>query len=300
MGCVWESGVWEDGVWFCPPTRTASSPGGLTEQRMFNPIDQEFHTPIKIIQVAHNMFSVPMKVSHPISQSFEMEKLKKASSETGVPVKSVYRSMSRWSADVEVVDHDEIAEAAEAAEPIEAEEASVVRKLQRMADEESRSIGSWLGYVAKVDAQDLKDEVFAQRFAGMSWSLSRLIKEVIIEGMFERMSPEEMVGDIMSRAEVRRSDAERIVGTEVQNLQNKMKEMAFREADPEGNFKYRWVNPVDERTTDVCRRIVARTARGVVIEELKEIIQEEGKRGGFEPREFTPHVNCRSSLQVVL
>jgi len=87
-----------------------------------------------------------------------------------------------------------------------------------------------------------------------------------------------------------------IARTETQALQNKSREWSYKKIDPEGKLKYKWLNPVDDRTTDVCRNIVRRTNKGVTMNQLKQIIKDEGKKGGHDPRELTPHVNCRSTF----
>jgi len=66
---------------------------------------------------------------------------------------------------------------------------------------------------------------------------------------------------------------------------------------------YKWVNPLDERTTDICRNIVKRTENGVTMEELKEIVREESQKWNpnFWRAEdaLNPHFNCRSVFVVV-
>ena len=95
----------------------------------------------------------------------------------------------------------------------------------------------------------------------------------------------------------------RLIGrTEMAAVLNKAREMDYEERDPEGEFKYKALNPVDNRTTDCCEKIVKRTAKGVSMPELKKIWKEESERFAREiksdfkyKREFVAHFGCRTS-----
>ena len=95
----------------------------------------------------------------------------------------------------------------------------------------------------------------------------------------------------------------RLIGrTEMAAVLNKAREMDYEERDPEGEFKYKALNPVDNRTTDCCERIVKRTTKGVSMPELKKIWKEESERFARETksdfkykREFVAHFGCRTS-----
>lgn len=95
----------------------------------------------------------------------------------------------------------------------------------------------------------------------------------------------------------------RLIGrTEMSAVLNKAREMDYEERDPEGEFKYKALNPVDNRTTDCCERIVKRTVKGVSMLELKKIWKEESERFARETksdfkykREFVAHFGCRTS-----
>ena len=90
--------------------------------------------------------------------------------------------------------------------------------------------------------------------------------------------------------------AERIARTETQALQNAVREWSYKKVDPDEKFLYRWLNPLDHRTSDVCKNIVGRSSRGVKLDELRSIVKEESIKGGFDgSREWTPHISCRSS-----
>ena len=97
----------------------------------------------------------------------------------------------------------------------------------------------------------------------------------------------------------------RLIGrTEMSAVLNKAREMDYEERDPKGEFKYKWLNPLDDRTTPQCREITQRTKNGVTMEKLKAIVKEVAEKyagKGFKyTREFVPHISCRSSYTRVI
>ncbi len=66
--------------------------------------------------------------------------------------------------------------------------------------------------------------------------------------------------------------------------------------------KYVWVNPLDYRTTETCRKIFERTKEGVTMEELTKIVKEESEKQfkGFwkEDNPLYPHYQCRSTFHM--
>lgn len=66
---------------------------------------------------------------------------------------------------------------------------------------------------------------------------------------------------------------------------------------------YEWVNPLDYRTTDACRRITKRTEGGVTMKSLIDIVKEESEK---EFKDFWksdnplyPHWQCRSTFKLL-
>lgn len=96
-------------------------------------------------------------------------------------------------------------------------------------------------------------------------------------------------------------DAERIARTETQSLVSTAREEGYRDEFDLSEERFRWVGPDDQRTTDTCEAIKDRVGEdGVLMDELKDIIREEAIEHGHDPREFTPHVNCRHTLTRVV
>lgn len=99
------------------------------------------------------------------------------------------------------------------------------------------------------------------------------------------------------------TEKEKIDRTEEQARQTKQRAENYLLMDGSENFKYKWIGPNDDRTTDICRNIKRRTTSGVSLKRLREIIRQEGRKGGFEifkENPYTPHINCRHTLIRVI
>lgn len=92
-----------------------------------------------------------------------------------------------------------------------------------------------------------------------------------------------------------------VVGSYYNEIKSKYFEMLEKALGEK--IKYKWVNPMDERTTMTCRNIVNRTAGGVSLEEMINIVREESMRyfpNWWKPeRPFSAHPNCRSTLVAI-
>lgn len=67
-----------------------------------------------------------------------------------------------------------------------------------------------------------------------------------------------------------------------------------------GGTKFRWINPMDKKTSQSCRNIYKRVYRGVTLDELKEIVRQEAVPGWWKAKSpFSPHPQCRSAVFLV-
>ena len=146
--------------------------------------------------------------------------------------------------------------------------------------------------------QELADTLFERKFEGLSKRLSEKAKGIVIKSLVENKSVDDMIKEMVN-AGIDEGKAQAIARTETQALQLKARKFFYNKQDPEGEFKYKWINPNDNRTTDVCRKIMKKTRSGVTLKKLRQIVHSEGKKAGFSPREFTPHINCRSTFVKV-
>ncbi len=93
--------------------------------------------------------------------------------------------------------------------------------------------------------------------------------------------------------------AETIARTETQALKNTMREWSYNKVDPKEEWRYKWINPMDSRTSDICSNLVAKTRHGVTLKKLRELVKAEAESHGLKPREWTPHPNCRSVFVAI-
>jgi len=144
----------------------------------------------------------------------------------------------------------------------------------------------------------LMGSLFTGKFKGISTEKSNLIKEYLIRALTKKYPLTRIINYINRKGgkNITPEQAETIARTEIQALQNKAREWSYKKVDPQEKFKYKWINPLDNRTTEICKKLVARTRNGVSLDTLKKMIAEESKLAGFEPREFTPHIGCRSTF----
>lgn len=96
-------------------------------------------------------------------------------------------------------------------------------------------------------------------------------------------------------------DAERIARTETQALVNEAREQGYEEQFDLAEERFKWVGPSDSRTTETCEAIKNRVGEaGVQLETLKETVQDVAREHGHDPREWTPHINCRHTYVRVV
>ena len=145
----------------------------------------------------------------------------------------------------------------------------------------------------------LRGRLYARPFAGLTKQQSDMIKRQVIKSILAKTTPYDLAKRIQELVpELPDHRAENIARTEGQSIMNTVREVSYRQIDPEGTGKYVWIGPNDHRTTEVCKRIKARTAGGVSLDELKKIIEEEAKKNdpNFEVRDWTPHYQCRHTF----
>lgn len=90
-------------------------------------------------------------------------------------------------------------------------------------------------------------------------------------------------------------DAERIARTETQAVVNKARDLYYETTfeNPEEEL-FKWIGPSDHRTTECCEWIKEHSRSGVRLAELRGLIEDGNQRFiDHDPREFTPHINCR-------
>lgn len=147
----------------------------------------------------------------------------------------------------------------------------------------------------------ISDSLFDKQFDGISKTVSERIKDYLVRALTKGYSPQRMIDRVSKEKGIDKIKAEVIVRTEIQALQNAVREWSYGKIDPDEKFKYKWIGPSDDRTTKICTNIKSRTLKGVLLSELKEIVNEESIKGGFDAsREYTPHIKCRHTFVKVV
>lgn len=159
---------------------------------------------------------------------------------------------------------------------------------------------------AKDETDDLinfiEGNIFLNDFKHLSHKKSEIVKEYIVKAIHKGYSMPRIMKYIerVGGKNMTPFNAETIARTETQALKNTMREWSFKKVDPKEEMKYKWINPMDHRTTDICSNIVAKTRGGVTLKKLRQLIKTEAQSHGFKSREWTPHINCRSTFVRVV
>lgn len=145
-----------------------------------------------------------------------------------------------------------------------------------------------------------KLSLFKKVFDNLSKAQSDKIKSMFLKALVLKTGYRELTKKILkiTGEDKTGGEIENIVRTEMNALKNKSREFTFKQADPKGERKYSWISSPDSRRTDTCKRISLRTAKGVSLEKLKEIVKEESKKDfpEFIQRDFQAHYGCRSTF----
>lgn len=161
-----------------------------------------------------------------------------------------------------------------------------------------------------IDAKSLREFIeqamFNRNFKGMNKSISEQIKDYILRATVKKYGNQRITGYIERKAkkEAYTGQFNNIMRTENQAMKNKVREWAYDQTDPEKDKIYKWIGPKDHRTTPICERITKRAQKGVTMDQLKVVIQQEVDRAkandelpqNFEARDWTPHFRCRHTF----
>lgn len=149
---------------------------------------------------------------------------------------------------------------------------------------------------AEFVARELWKAVYDSPFEGMSKNASDEVKSYLIRGMGKRLSLETLKQGVKRIGDCDDLQAEMISRTETSSIRNKLRELVYLKADPDDELKYKWINVNDDRTSDICKKVVSKTSSGVSMAKLKEILHDELRKAGFEADGLRSHPNCRSTF----
>jgi len=137
-----------------------------------------------------------------------------------------------------------------------------------------------------------------QAYANTNVAITKKINSIIAsnyeDGVFDMTAAKKQF--LKEIPELSKNRINTILRTENSNIRRLALEQTYNKLDPEGEFRYKWIIARDSRTTNICKRIAMRTSKGVSMEDLKRIIEEEADPKTYTPdRPFSPHLNCRST-----
>lgn len=139
----------------------------------------------------------------------------------------------------------------------------------------------------------IKAFLWKEPFEGLSKSLSDEAKDKILTSMINKETFTE-TANRLERLGIEKNQAEVIAKTERNSLNNGVREFNFKQQDPENEFKYRWIGPQDNRTTEVSKEIKLKSAKGLPLNELKQLVRKTAQKFGFRPeRDWQTHPNGR-------
>lgn len=143
-----------------------------------------------------------------------------------------------------------------------------------------------------------EDEIFTKAYEGVTESVSKRLNEIIEKAYNEpeKFTISHMVEDMQKVADETEGRLTTIARTETHRISNVARMNSYMQLDTDNAELYKWLNPLDHRTTPTCKAIVERTKDGVTLAQMKAIIEEEAIKTGFTARELTPHPNCRSTF----
>lgn len=130
-------------------------------------------------------------------------------------------------------------------------------------------------YNARQRIAQAKQKLKPRKFAGMSQKASKEIWNAILKGVQEGESAVALIRKLEKEHEIERAQAALIVRNETSNIRGIAREIQFRETDPLGKGKYTWQGTPDRRECQTCKRIAKRCGKGVPLDQLQKIIEEE-------------------------
>jgi len=135
----------------------------------------------------------------------------------------------------------------------------------------------------------LIDMGFWKKYSGLTDEQSKRVNEILLETVLQQrwINKEHVVGRLVREAGLDRSKAELIGMTELANIANKAREIAYLEKTRVRKFKCK--SEGDSNVCKKCKEVENLTAGGVTIDELKQILKQ--YNGGYD--RYNVHPGCR-------
>ena len=155
----------------------------------------------------------------------------------------------------------------------------------------------------RIDNETIKtlqeSNVLSDAFSGLEDKLVEKVQEAIKSSITkEGFDLSKLSKNIQEEADLTKARADLIARTETTKVANAARINSYKKSGED--LKFKWIGPTDRRTSKVCKNIKKRTEKGVSMEELIKIVQEESKKEFPEwvVDENSPvaHPNCRHVL----
>ena len=142
----------------------------------------------------------------------------------------------------------------------------------------------------------ISKEIFDKVYQGLTKAKSEKINNIILDAMSTKKSITDISKSIQGLG-VKKSQADLIARTENAVLKNNIREFNFIKVEGSEDFLYKWIGPRDNRTSDVSKEIVRKSAKVLKLEALKQLVRKTSIKFGFKPdRDFYSHPNMRHSF----
>jgi len=129
-----------------------------------------------------------------------------------------------------------------------------------------------------------------EKYAGITKRRSSRINGILLMNILNKnYNKESIVNQIVAEAGIDREKAEAIVETELANILNLAREIAYQERTKVKKFRY--LTRPD--ACEVCKEIARRTENGVSLDDLKKIVKEVA---GDKAREYLAHPRCKCTF----
>jgi|GEM_PF-1870302 len=130
--------------------------------------------------------------------------------------------------------------------------------------------------IRKAAINDVREEAVSSAWIGnydeLDSTFSSIARSYIQQGFATNSTKSSVINKLTRILGMPQDQAERVVKTEYNYMLNRARELAFKSQDKEGTFRYSWETGLSP--CEACLEIAVKTANGVPLERLKEIIRE--------------------------
>lgn len=122
--------------------------------------------------------------------------------------------------------------------------------------------------------------VFTKAFDNVSKDMTSRLNKVISNSFKdpEKFSLDKLTEEMKKQSQLSKGQLSLIARTETTKIANAARMNSYKKADEKGEFVYKWLGPGDLKTTKTCKAIKKRTDKGVPMDELTKVVEEESSK----------------------